>query len=162
MIPLPRDFQDFLRLLNANRIRYLVIGGYAVAYHGYVRYTGDLDIFVELSTSNAQKLAVAFRQFGFNLPKVVPALFLQKGKIIRMGYEPMRLEILNDIDGVTFRECFRKRRRASLGKLKINFIALPQLLKNKRATGRQKDRVDVEALTAKQKLKRPAAASIRR
>jgi predicted nucleotidyltransferase len=126
MIPLPRDFRDFLRLLNANGIKYVVIGGYAVAYHGYVRYTGDLDIFVELSDENAQKLSVALREFGFNLPRVRPALFLKKGKIIRMGYEPMRLEILNAIDGVTFEECYQKRRRVSLGGLKIDFIALPQ------------------------------------
>jgi hypothetical protein len=149
MIPLPRDFQDFLRLLNANEIRYVVIGGYAVAFHGYVRYTGDLDIFVELSNENAEKLARALREFGFDLPAVKPALFLRKGKIIRLGHEPMRLEILNEIDGVTFHECYKRRRIARLGRLKINFIALPQLLKNKRATLRQKDLADVEALAPK-------------
>src|SRR5271155_5400486 len=146
MIPLPRDFQDFLRLLNANEIRYVVIGGYAVAFHGYVRYTGDLDIFVELSLENAGKLTRALREFGFDLPAVQPALFLRKGKIIRMGHEPMRLEILNEIDGVSFQECYSRRRIASLGRLKINFIALPQLLKNKRASRRQQDLADVEAL----------------
>ena len=149
MIPLPRDFQDFLRLLNANAIRYVVIGGYAVAFHGYVRYTGDLDIFVELSLENAEKLTCALREFGFDLPAVKPALFMRKGKIIRMGHEPMRLEILNGIDGVSFHECYRRRRIASLGGLKVNFIAPPQLLKNKRATRRQKDLADVEALTPK-------------
>ena len=107
MIPIPRDFQDFLRLLNAKSIKYLIIGGYAVAYHGYVRYTGDLDVFVELSAENAAKLAAALREFGFNLPRVKPALFLQKGKIIRMGSEPMRREILNEIDGVSFQACYR-------------------------------------------------------
>ena len=126
MIPLPPDFKDFLLLLNANGIRYLVIGGYAVAFHGYVRHT--------------------LRQFGFDLPRVKPALFLQKGKIIRMGYEPTRLEILNEIDGVSFQECYRRRRVADLDGLKINFIALPQLLKNKRASRRLKDLADVEAL----------------
>lgn len=154
MIPLPRDFQDFLRLLNANEIRYVVIGGYAVAYHGYVRYTGDLDIFVELSSENADKLVRALRQFGFDLPRLKPALFLQKGKIIRMGHEPMRLEILNEIDGVSFEECHKQRRVARLDDLKINFIDLPQLLENKRASGRQKDLADVEALTAKPRRKK--------
>ena len=124
MIPLPRDFQDFLRLLNANAIRYLVIGGYAVAYHGYVRYTGDLDIFVELSTENAERIVRALREFGFDLPKLKPGLFLRKGKIIRMGQEPMRLEILNEIDGVSFGECYRHRRMARLDDLKINFIEI--------------------------------------
>jgi hypothetical protein len=149
MTPLPRDFQDFLRLLNANRIKYLVIGGYAVAYHGYVRYTGDLDIFIELSVPNATKLVAALRNFGFDLPQLKPALFLQKGRIVRLGYEPMRLEILNEIDGVSFEECYRHRRRSRVGGLSINFIHLSHLLKNKRASGRQKDLADVEALTAK-------------
>ncbi len=149
MIPLPRDFQDFLRLLHANAIRYVVIGGYAVAYHGYVRYTGDLDVFVELSANNAAKLVCALRDFGFNLPQLKPALFLRKGRIVRMGYEPMRLEILNEIDGVSFQACYQHRRRAKLGDLIVNFIALPQLIRNKRASGRQKDLADVEALTIK-------------
>lgn len=153
MIPLPRDFKDFLRLLNANEIRYIVIGGYAVAFHGYVRYTGDLDIFVELSAENAEKLTRTLHEFGFNLPSVNPALFLRKGKIIRMGHEPIRLEILNDIDGVTFQECYAHRRIAFLGKLKINFIALPQLLKNKCASRRLKDLADVEALTRRKRRK---------
>ena len=149
MIPLPRDFQDFLRLLNANAIRYVVIGGYAVAYHGFVRYTGDLDVFVELSVNNAAKLVSALRDFGFDLPQLKPALFLRKGRIVRLGYEPMRLEILNEIDGVSFEECYRHRRRSRVGSLRINFIALPQLLRNKRASGRSKDLADVEALTVK-------------
>ena len=154
MIPLPRDFQDFLKLLNAGRIRYVIIGGYAVAFHGYVRYTGALDIFVEMSESNAVKLVAALREFGFNLPALKPALFLEKGQIIRLGYEPMRLEILTDIDGVSFEECFRHRRRSRVGGLSINFIDLTRLLKNKRASGRQKDLADVEALTAKARRSR--------
>jgi len=149
MIPLPRDFQDFLRLLNANAIRYLVIGGYAVAYHGHVRYTGDLDIFVELSTDNAERIVRALREFGFDLPKLKPGLFLQKGKIVRMGHEPMRLEILNEIDGVSFGECYRRRRTATLNDLKINFIDLPQLLKNKRTSRRPQDLADIAALTSR-------------
>ena len=149
MIPLPRDFHDFLRFLNANTIRYVVIGGYAVAYHGYVRYTGDLAVFVELSSNNAAKLVSALREFGFNLPQLKPALFLRKGSIVRLGYEPMRLEILNEIDGVSFEECYRRRCRSRVGDLRVNFIALPQLLRNKRASGRQKDLADVEALTVK-------------
>jgi len=149
MTPLPRDFQDFLRLLNANAIRYLVIGGYAVAYHGYVRYTGDLDLFVELSVDNATRLVSALREFGFDLPQLKPALFLKKGRIIRLGREPMRLEILNEIDGVGFEECYCHRRRSRVGGLSVSFIDLPQLLKNKRASGRQKDLADVEALNAK-------------
>jgi hypothetical protein len=151
MIPLPRDFEDFLGLLNANAIKYVVIGGYAVAFYGYVRHTGDLDIFVELSSRNAAKLTLVLREFGFDMPKVKPELFLRRGKIIRMGYEPMRLEILNEIDGVSFRECYTHRQTAKVGALEINVIGLPQLLKNKRASGRLKDLADIEALTPKKR-----------
>ncbi len=147
MIQLPHDFQEFLRLLNREHVRYLVVGGYAVIFHGYVRYTGDLDIYVALSSENAQALVTAFREFGFNLPEVTPELFLNKGRIVRMGNEPMRLEILNEIDGVTFDECYKNRVEVGDAADTINFIALNELLKNKRATGRLKDLADVEALT---------------
>ena len=132
----------------------MVIGGYAVAFHGYLRYTGDLDVFVELSAENADKLVRALQEFGFDLPELKPSLFLRKGRVVRMGREPMRLEILNQIDGVTFGECYQKRRVSKLGTLKINFISLPELLKNKKATGRQKDRADVEALAPRLKRKK--------
>ena len=120
-------------------------------YHGYVRYTGDLDIFVPLSTEIAQLLTRVFREFGFNLPEVTPELFLNKGRIVRIGHEPMRLEILNEIDGVTFDECYLNRVEVGLGGQKFNFVALPQLLQNKRSTGRLKDLADVEGLTGSRK-----------
>jgi len=154
MIPIPRDFQDFLRLLNGHGVSYVVVGGYAVAFHGYVRYTGDLDVFVELSTENARKLVSALREFGFDVPRLKPELFLRPGRIVRMGVEPMRLEVLNEIDGVSFRECYVNKRVARLGGLRVNFVDLARLLKNKRASGRQKDLADVEALTAGRDAKR--------
>jgi predicted nucleotidyltransferase len=144
---LPRDFQEFLQLLNAHGVKYVVIGGYAVNFHGYVRFTGDLDVFVALSDESAQLLTAVFREFGFDLPDLKPELFLNRGRIVRLGHEPMRLEILNEIDGVSFEECYLNRVEAELGGHKVNFVALPQLLKNKRATGRLKDLADVEALT---------------
>jgi len=113
-----------------------------------------LDVFVKLSAENADKLVRALQEFGFDLPELKPSLFLRKGRVVRMGREPMRLEILNQIDGVTFEECYQKRRVSKLGTLKINFISLPELLKNKKATGRQKDRADVEALAPRLKRKK--------
>jgi predicted nucleotidyltransferase len=145
---LPRDFQEFLQLLNAHGVKYVVVGGYAVNFHGYVRFTGDLDVFVALSNESAQLLAQVCREFGFNLPEVTPELFLNKGRIVRMGHEPMRLEIFNELDGVNFDECYLNRVEVQLDGQKINFVALPQLLQNKRASGRLKDLADVEALIA--------------
>ena len=147
MIQLPLDFQEFLRLLNRKKVKYLVVGGYAVIFHGYVRYTGDLDIYVSLSKENAQVLSESLKEFGFDMPEVTPELFLNKGRIVRMGNEPVRLEIINEIDGVTFDECYVKRIEAELGTYKVNFIALAELVKNKRSTGRLKDLADAEALT---------------
>ena len=149
MIPIPRDFREFLRLLNRHRVKYLVVGGYSVAYHGYPRYTGDIDIYVAISTRNAAGLAKVFRDFGFGEGGPDPAAFQQRGQIIRIGREPMRLEILNEIDGVVFADCYARRIRARLDNLVVNFIGYDDLLKNKRSAGRDKDRADVDVLQSK-------------
>jgi hypothetical protein len=145
MIPFPKDFHDFLRLLHDNDARYLVIGGYALGYHGYVRATGDLDIFVEVSERNAERLVSVFTQFGFE-QGVCKELFLAKGKMVRVGNPPMRLEILTEISGVTFDECYVKCERVVIQGVSICFIDLGSLIKNKNSTGRAKDKIDVENL----------------
>ncbi len=147
MIPIPRDFQEFLQLLNGRGIKYLIVGGYAVGHYGYVRYTGDLDIFVALSNENAGKLTHAFQAFGFDSPELKPELFLNKGRIVRIGNEPMRLEILNEIDGVNFDDCYENRNEVDVGGFKVNVISLAHLLQNKKASGRLKDLADVDALS---------------
>jgi hypothetical protein len=146
MIPIPRDFRDFIALLNERRVRYLVVGGYAVAYHGYPRATGDLDLFIELSRKNAGAMVAVFKSFGFESAEITPEFFMEKGQVVRLGREPMKLEILNDISGVAFAECHRHRIRARIGGLRINFIDLPHLLRNKRASGRDKDLLDIKNL----------------
>ena len=113
MIPFPKDFQDFLRLLEHHSVKYVVVGGYALGYHGYVRATGDLDLFVELSESNADRLVTVFKDFGFS-EGVQRELFLVKNQIVRMGRPPMRLEILTEISGVGFRECYENRERVQV------------------------------------------------
>lgn len=146
MIPIPRSFREFIQLLNEHRVRYVVIGGYAVAFHGYPRYTGDLDVFVEISPKNAAALAQVLEQFGLANDKVPLKPFLTRGTIVRMGREPMRLEIINHIDGATFADCFKNRLVARVGDLRINFIGLAQLRRNKRAAGRPKDLDDLHRL----------------
>jgi hypothetical protein len=146
MIPFPKDFHDFLRLLSDNGVRYLIVGGYATGFHGYVRATGDLDVFVEVSEDNAQRLAETFRQFGFE-GGVAKDLFLAKGKMVRVGNPPLRLEILTEISGVTFEECYGSCIRTTIDDVEVNFIDLGNLLKNKRSTGRTKDKLDVEILS---------------
>jgi len=154
MIPIPRDFREFFRLLNKHRVRYLVIGGYAVGYHGYPRYTGDVDIFVAVSPQNGKAMVKVFSEFGFADDDLTPDFFGDYGQVIRLGREPMKLEIVNKIDGVRFSDCYARRVRARFEGLSVNFIAYEDLLKNKRASGRHKDLQDIEVLQSHRTPKR--------
>jgi len=148
-IRLPHDFKEFLRLLNKADVEYLLIGGYAVGYHGYPRTTADMDVWVAISAENASKLVAVFHRFGMEDPKLTPELFLQRGKIIRMGVPPMRIEVLTEIDGVNFGECYAAREVVALDGQKVNLISLPHLRRNKRAAGRHKDLDDLEHLPSR-------------
>lgn len=108
-IKLPLDFKEFLSLLNAEDVQYLLIGGYAVGYHGYPRVTNDIDIWVAVRPENADRIVDVLRQFGFDTAELSTELFLQKDKIIRMGLPPMRIEITTGISGVNFDECYAER-----------------------------------------------------
>ena len=109
MPTLHNDFADFLRLLNERNVRYLVVGGYAVAYHGYPRYTGDLDVFVEASPENAAKLVEVYGEFGFDRTTLKPAMFIVPDNVVRIGHEPVRLEVLTSITGVEFADAYVRR-----------------------------------------------------
>lgn len=146
MTQLPPDFKEFLQLLSAHDVQYLLIGGYAVGYHGYPRATVDMDIWVAIHPQNAQKLVAVLNEFGFNLPELDVKLFLQKDKIIRMGVPPMRLEILTTISGVEFEPCYRNRIEDELDGVQINLISLDDLKRNKLSSGRHKDLNDLENL----------------
>ncbi|MBI4625726.1 MAG: hypothetical protein HY736_21210 [Verrucomicrobia bacterium] len=112
-------------------------------------------MFVRLSAENAEKLVAAFRDFGFDVPELTPALFLEPGKIVRIGVPPLRLEVMNEISGVTFDDCFGKRVEETIDGLRMVFIDRESLLANKRAAGRPKDLADIEALTPTAKKKPP-------
>jgi predicted nucleotidyltransferase len=146
-ILLPPDFKEFLRLLNSKRVEYLIIGGYAVAHYGYVRATADMDIWIALDPSNAERAAEAIRDFGFNDPELTAMLLLEPGKIIRMGNPPFRLEVMTTISGVEFAECYARRSVSELDGLEIPFISLEDLKANKQASGRLKDLADLEHLS---------------
>jgi hypothetical protein len=143
-IQLPPDFKEFLRLLNSNDVQYLVIGGYAVNYYGYSRATADLDIWIAIDAGNAARVAQVLREFGFT--KADAQSFVEPGRIIRMGVPPVRLEILTTISGVDFTECYRRRLKSELSGVPVNRIHLDDLKRNKEASGRLKDRLDLEQL----------------
>jgi hypothetical protein len=123
-----------------------VVGGYAVAYHGYPRYTGDLDVFVEASPQNAAKLVKVYGEFGFDRSALKPEMFMVPDNVVRIGHEPVRLEVLTSISGVAFADAYPRRIDVTVNGLVVPFISLVDLIKNKTSTGRGKDRVDAEAL----------------
>jgi predicted nucleotidyltransferase len=146
MIQLPKDFVEFLQLLNSNEVEYLVVGGYAVGLYGYPRATVDLDVWVASTPWNAGKLVSVLKQFGFDTPVLSPELFTQKNKVIRMGNPPIRIEILTTISGVEFPSCYARRNPVTLGGTVVNFIHPKDLLVNKQAAGRHKDLNDLDNL----------------
>ena len=144
---LPSDFKDFLRLLNSNQVRYLLIGGYAVGYYGYPRATADIDIWIAVDPTNAGKVAEVIKEFfGFNVEGVTPQLFLQKNKVVRMGVPPFRIEVLTTISGVDFDICYAERVTDLLDDVEVSIISLKHLKLNKKASGRLKDLTDLSNL----------------
>jgi hypothetical protein len=146
MIPLPPDFKEFLRLLNARQVEYLLIGGYAVSYYGYPRATADMYIWVAMNLENAQKVVAVLREYGFDLPELSPELFLEEDRIIRMGIPPLRLELITSISGVRFEECYAERVSVMIDDVEVSLISLRHLKLNKKASGRYKDMDDLENL----------------
>ena len=146
MIQLPTDFKEFLQLLNAYDVQYLIIGGYAVGYHGYPRATGDLDIWVAINPTNSGRIVATLKEFGFDLPDVTTELFLEENRIVRMGMPPVRIELITTIPGVTFEECYAERVEDLIEGVEVSLINLPNLKINKRASGRYKDLNDLENL----------------
>lgn len=149
MQTLDSNFAEFLKSLNARGVEYLVVGGYAVGFHGFVRATGDLDVFVARSLENATKLLAAFKDFGLDLPELSVAVFMEPGKIVRLGVPPLRLEVMNEISGVAFADCYGLRVEETVSGVRINFIDRASLLANKQAAGRPKDLADLAALQGK-------------
>jgi hypothetical protein len=145
-VNLPPDFREFLKLLNAHQVEYLLIGGYAVAYHGYPRATADMDIWIAVHSQNAERIVTALKEFGFDLPELSPALFLREGQMIRMGVPPVRIDIATTISGVSFAECYAAPVVDVLDEVDVNLISLPHLKANKKAAGRHKDLDDLENL----------------
>jgi hypothetical protein len=143
---LPKDFREFLKSLDSNRVEYLLIGGYAVGIHGHIRATNDLDIWVAMNLGNAERLRCALRAFGFAGPELTAEMFLTPRNVVRMGVPPIRIEILTTISGVEFESCYAERGMVQLEDLTVPVISLARLRENKAASGRAKDLADLESL----------------
>jgi len=144
---LEKDFEDFVKLLNNYRVAYMIVGGYALALHGKPRHTGDLDIWIDISEVNAAKLVMVLEEFGMGSLGLEKEDFLKPGFMSQIGYPPLRIDILNSIDGVSFSD-------ASIGMqivhlendLILNYIGLDDFLLNKQASGRKQDLADIREI----------------
>jgi hypothetical protein len=145
-LELPNDFKEFLKLLRAHGVEYLLIGGYAVGVHGRPRFTNDLDVWVAIAPANAKRVVGALQEFGFEDPGLSEDLFLKPDSIVRMGVEPVRIEIATAISGVEFDECYRERVETELDGVPVSVINLNHLRINKLASGRSKDLADLDIL----------------
>ena len=147
MLKLPTDLREFIELLNSHDAHYLIVGGYAVAYHGYPRTTGDIDFFVEVSEANAAKLEAVLIDFGFGSLGLTKQDFLQPGIIIQLGYPPNRIDLITAISGVAFDDAWQKRITDEVDGVRMVFVDRSTLLTNKASSGRPKDLADVDALS---------------
>ncbi len=141
-----QDFREFIELLNERGVKYLVVGGYAVNYHGYPRFTKDIDFWLWIDEGNLTKLVQAVDQFGFGNLGISEKDFLSAENIVQLGYAPHRIDLQVDIDGVDFESCYAQRIVADLDDLKIDFISLKDLIQNKESSGRLQDLADAEQL----------------
>ncbi len=141
------DFEELFRLLEDHHVDYMIVGGYAVAYHGYPRFTKDIDVFFRLTGENAERLRLALTAFGFRDEELPLDAFMTPGNVLTFGVVPVRVDLLNEIDGISYEEARPNAVRASYGGVEVTFIGLDDLIRNKKATPRARDKGDVEELT---------------
>lgn len=144
--PLPPAWSEFLRLMTSNEVRYMLIGGIAVGYHRYPRATGDIDLWVKDTPENGKAVIAVLEEFGIDLPESFLEIFLSGNKVFRFGRPPLRIKLLTGISGVEFQDCYPRRVRASFGDIRVDTIALEDLKKNMKASGRTNDIDDLAHL----------------
>lgn len=143
---LDKNFKEFIGLLNKNRVRYLVVGGYALAVHGHPRYTKDIDIWILVSPDNASSIVITINEFGFSELGLTKEDFLKRGNVIQLGYPPNRIDILTSATGVDFEECYSKKVQIEMEGVRVDVIDAHNLKRNKKQTGRLQDLADVQKL----------------
>lgn len=143
---LAQDFEDFVKLLNIHHVDYMVVGGYALAFHGKPRHTGDLDIWINNSEENAEKLVSAIKEFGLASLGLTKSDFMQEGFVTQIGYPPLRIDILNTIDGVKFEDAYPNKLFIDVDGIEIKYIGLREFIDNKTASGRSQDIADLKEI----------------
>jgi hypothetical protein len=145
-----QDFRDLLELFNSNKVEYIIVGGYALAFHGAPRYTGDIDIYVKPDAGNAKQIMSALDEFGFGSVGLAAADFEKAGRIIQLGVPPVRIDLITSIGGVSWDEALAGQVDGKYGDIQVHYIGRAQFIINKRAVGRKKDLADIEALGEKE------------
>lgn len=141
-----QDFRDLLALFNKHKVDYIIIGAYALGYHGAPRYTGDLDILVKSDAANAESIMRALLEFGFGSLELKSSDFEQEGQVIQLGLPPVRIDILTSITGISWEQAQEGSIRGEFGDLKVRYIGRNEFILNKKALGRIKDLADLEAV----------------
>ncbi|NNE97142.1 MAG: nucleotidyl transferase AbiEii/AbiGii toxin family protein [Acidimicrobiales bacterium] len=143
---LSKDFIEFIECCVAREVKFLIVGGYALAAHGHPRATKDLDVWVLIGSDNAERLISAIADFGMEAVGLQPADFMEPDTVIQLGYPPVRIDLLTSASGVDFEDCWARRVAISVGSVAAGFISCEDLIANKRASGRAQDAVDVDVL----------------
>jgi hypothetical protein len=145
-VHLSNDLKEFVGLLNSNRVEYLVVGAYAVAWHGYPRFTADIDFLVRPTAMNAKALILALNAFGFASFHLAIEDFIRPGQIVQLGVKPNRIDLITSIAGVEFDQAWNGRVSGEIDEIPVQFVGLEELILNKESTGRLKDKGDAEEL----------------
>lgn len=140
------DFRDLLALLNEHKVEYLIVGGYALAFHGAPRFTGDIDLFVRPDPANAKRVIQALAAFGFQFPNLTVDDFQNPNKVVQLGVPPVRVDLITSLTGVSWEEANASKEPGPFGDVPVQYIGREQFIANKRAIGRKKDLADIEAL----------------
>jgi predicted nucleotidyltransferase len=141
------DFKELLQLFDEKHVEYLLVGGYAMAAHGHPRYTGDIDLWIWTKPENAHKIMSALEEFGFGNLGIQALDFQKPEQVIQLGFPPARIDILTDIDGVAFAECWSHRVLIDMDGISVPVISKADLIRNKTASNRLQDKADLEKLT---------------
>ncbi|HJX34691.1 MAG TPA: hypothetical protein VJ373_05890 [Desulfatiglandales bacterium] len=141
-----KDYEELLELFNRHNVRYCIVGSFALAFYARPRYTKDLDILIEPTIENARKVLDALNDFGFGSLALSEDDFTEKGRIIQLGYEPVRIDIITSLEGMDFNEIWDNRSHGQFGKEQVFFIGLNEFIKVKQAANRSQDRADLEVL----------------
>ncbi len=143
---LSKDLLEFIQLLNLKKVKYLLVGGWAVALHGKPRYTKDIDLLVQISSENADKLIGVLKDFGFASLDLKREDFLSEGQIIQLGIEPNRIDLITSLPSINFEEAYGRRLNLKLKNIEVSVIHIDDLISNKEAVGRAQDIADVRSL----------------